>query len=196
MKKFLFLSIFILVNLVLRVYLSINDVPKGDILVHRDWSNILFQQGLSGSYFFEGWTYTPPTQPPLMMSCFYFSEYIYQNRNFFSQLHNTIKLPPSFILLGFQKYGQILTLRLWETLFTYFIALIFFFYFSKKISFLKSLVIFNLIIFSPISLFTNSIWGQNDILPTAFMYLGFLTIFSNFILLSPLFFITGILFKP
>ena len=68
MKKFLFLSIFILVNLVLRIYLSINDVPKGDILVHQNWSQTLFQKGLPGSYFFEGWIYTPTTQPPLMMS--------------------------------------------------------------------------------------------------------------------------------
>lgn len=196
MKKFLFLSIFILVNLVLRIYLSINDVPKGDILVHQNWSQTLFQKGLPGSYFFEGWIYTPPTQPPLMMSGFYLSEYIYQNRNIFSQLHNTIKLPPAFLLLGFQKYGQVLTLRLWETLFTYLIALIFFFYFSKKTSFLKSLLIFSLIIFNPISLFTNSIWGQNDILPTTFMYFSFLTIFSNFILISPILFLIGILFKP
>lgn len=196
MKKFLFLSIFILINLILRIYLSINEIPKGDILVHQEWGKVLFQQGLSGSYFFQGWTYTPPTQPPLMMAGFYLSESIYQNRNLFSQLHNTIKLPPAFLLLGFQKYGQVLTLRLWETLFTYFIALTFFFYFSKKTSFLKSLLIFNLIIFNPISLFTNSIWGQNDILPTAFMYLSFLNIFSNFILLSPIIFLIGILFKP
>lgn len=196
MKKFLFLSIFILINLVFRIFLSINNIPKGDILVHQEWAKILFQQGLPGSYFFEGWTYTPPTQPPLMMSGFYLSEYIYQNRNIFSQLHNTIKIPPAFILLGFQKYGQILTLRLWETFFTYIIASIFFFYFSKKISFTKSLLIFNIIIFNPISLFINSIWGQNDILPTTFMYLSFLGIFSNFVLLSPILFLIGILFKP
>lgn len=196
MKKFFLFIIIILLNLTLRIFFSINTPPQGDIIVHQEWAKVLSSQGLSGSYFLQNWTYTPPTQPPLMMIAFSKSGWIYQNRNILSAIHNLVKFPTASMLLAFQKYGEILSLQIWELLATYLIAFILFFYLSKKTSFKKAFFCFLLIIFNPISLFINSIWGQNDILPTAFMYSSFISIFSNFIFLSPVLFLVGILFKP
>ena len=195
MKKFSLIISIILINLIFRIWISINVIPTGDIIIHQEWANKLSSQGLSGSYFFQNWTYSPPTQPPLMMMAYSYSGWIYQNRNIFSSLHNLIKFPPAFLLLGFQEYGQILSLRLWEMLTTYLIAIILFFYYQKK-SFKKSLLIFLLIIFNPISIFLNSVWGQNDLLPTVFAYIGFIVSFSPFFIFSPAFFLLGVLFKP
>lgn len=196
MKKILFIIFLILLNLTIRISISNSVKPQGDILVHLEWSKILYQKGLPGSYFFQLWTYTPPTQPPLMMVSYYLSQAIFQNRNIFSQIHNLTKIPPAFLLLSFEKYGEILTLRLWELIGTYLIAFIFLFYFLKKNNLSKSLIIFSLIIFNPITIFINSVWGQNDILPNLFMYSSFLLIFSEFIIISPIIFLIGILFKP
>jgi len=196
MKKFFLFSFFIILSLVLRIFISINIIPQGDVLVHQEWGKFLYHDGLAGSYFTQGWTYTPPTQPPLMMMAYSVSHSIYENRNFFSAMHNVIKFPPTFILLGFQKYGEILTLRLWEFLASLITSLVFFFYFSKKTSFKKSFLIFLLILFNPITIFINSVWGQNDLLPTCFLYLSFLLLFSSFNILSPVIFVLGVLFKP
>lgn len=196
MKKFLLFSFFIFISLLLRIIISINIIPQGDVLVHQEWGSFLYHQGLAGSYFSQGWTYTPPTQPPLIMMSYFVSHLIYENRNIFSLLHNYTKIPPAFILIGFQKYGEILTLRLWEFLGTLTIALFLYFNYSKTHSFKKRLLIFLAIIFNPISIFINSVWGQNDILPTSFLYLSFISLFSSFSVLSPAIFTLGVLFKP
>jgi hypothetical protein len=197
MKKKVFLFIFVIVlNLIVRTFFAVSTKPQGDILVHLNWAQTLYQQGLSGSYFSLYWTYTPPTQPPLMMLAYYFSQSIYYNRNILSQFHNLVKFPPSSFLLFFQEYGEILSLRFWELIGTLLIAFIIYFYFSRKIGFKKSFIIFNLIIFNPITIFINSVWGQNDILPTAFMYASFLLLFSESILITPLVFLVGLMFKP
>ncbi len=196
MKKFLLFSFFILLSFTLRVLISINVSPQGDVLVHQEWGSFLYHHGLVESYFSQGWTYSPPTQPPLMMLTYSISHSIYENRNFFSSMHNLFKFPPAFILLGFQEYGEILTLRLWEFIASIASALIFYFHFSKKTSFKKSFLIFLLIIFNPITIFINSVWGQNDLLPTCFLYLSFILIFSPLNILSPIIFTLGVLFKP
>ncbi len=196
MKKFFLFSFFIIFSLILRIFISINIKPQGDVLIHQEWAEVLYHKGLSGSYFSQGWTYTPPTQPPLMMMSYFISHLIYENRNIFSLLHNYTKIPPASILIGFQKYGEILTLRIWEFIACIISGLIIYFHFSKKTSFKKSFIIFLLIIFNPITIFINSVWGQNDLLPTCFLYLSFLLLFSPFNILSPIIFSIGILFKP
>ena len=109
-----------------------------------------------------------------MMLAYSASRSIYENRNIFSAMHNLIKIPPACILLGFQKYGEILTLKIWEFLATFIIALIFYFYFSRKKSSQITLIIFSLILLHPILIFTNAVWGQNDLLATVFVYIVFL----------------------
>ncbi len=183
-------------SLLLRIFLSNVTVPVGDILVHQEWAKSLYQEGTRGSYFREGWTYSPPTQPSLMMLAYSGSRSIYENRNVFSAMHNLLKIPPASVLLGFQKYGQILTLKIWEFLATLIIAFVFYFYFSNQKSSKIGLIIFTLILFHPILIFTNSVWGQNDLIPTMFAYISFLLIFSKYIYYSPIIFFLGVLFKP
>ncbi|HOG37298.1 MAG TPA: hypothetical protein PKZ29_00070 [Candidatus Woesebacteria bacterium] len=196
MKKNILILIFFSLSFISRIYISNLSTPKGDILVHQEWSKVLYHQGLTGSYFFNNWTYTPPTQPSLMMMAYSASRSIYENRNIFSAMHNLIKIPPAFILLGFQQYGQILTLKIWEFLATVIIAFIFYFYYSSKKSPNIGLIIFCLILFHPILFFTNSVWGQNDLLATIFIYIAFLILFTKQKIFSPVVFILGILFKP
>ena len=195
-SKFFLIIVITLISLTIRILISNYSPIKGDILVHQEWAKVLYQQGLSGSYFFSNWTYTPPTQPSFMMLVYSASRSIYENRNIFSAMHNLIKIPPACLLLGFQKYGEILTLKIWEFLATFIIALIFYFYFSKKKSSQIALIIFSLILLHPILIFTNAVWGQNDLLATVFVYIAFLILFTKQKKLSPLVFTLGILFKP
>lgn len=199
MKRLFSLSFLILLSLLLRVYFSTHTPPIGDILVHLDWAKTLNQIPLSSSYFHPIWTYTPPSQPPLMMLAFKQSQYLYQSRNTLSLLHNLTKFPPSSFLLWYQEYGQILNLRLWEFLATVFLAISSYQFFKTKFSSRLALIIFILILFNPVSIFLNSIWGQNDTIPNFFAYTSFYLLLGSSPILQlasfPLF-ITGLLFKP
>lgn len=195
-KTIIILVILSLLSLLFRVHIATNTINTGDILVHHEWSKTLYGQGLKNSYFHPVWTYSPPTQPPLMMTAYKYSRSIYENRNFFSAMHNLTKFPPSKTLLWFQEYGDFLTLRLWEYLATILVAILTYYFIRKKYSFKFSLLAFSLIIFNPITLFLNGVWGQNDILPTLFLYASFLLLYSKYSIFSPVVFTLGLLFKP
>lgn len=181
--------LFSLVAFILRI-IPFEWTKKGDILVHYDWSKTIYTEGFKDIYFYPKWTYSPPTQPPLMMFAFWTSRHIYENRYLLSELHNQIRLPPASFILWFDKYGEFLLLRLWAILADFACAFLVYFVVKKylkndKIAFIAYL----LTIFNPLSILETTLWGQNDILSIFFAYLAFL----NF---SPLLFLVSILFKP
>ncbi len=53
MKKNILILIFFSLSFISRIYISNLSTPKGDILVHQEWSKVLYHQGLTGSYFFN-----------------------------------------------------------------------------------------------------------------------------------------------
>lgn len=197
-KTILILLIITFFAIIIRGYLS-TLINTGDVLVQLEWAKTIYKQKLSNSYFYPIWTYSPPTQPPLMMLSFWFSQHIYENRYLLSEIHNIIRIPPAAFILWFDKFGEFFLIRLWEILSDLVASLIIFKlvsnHFKKK---WLAILAFTVVIFNPITLFETGIWGQNDLFSAVFIYLSFYIIntSSSSFIISPLFFILAILSKP
>jgi len=196
-KSSIILAIILLIGIFLRFYLSpINN--KGDVYVHQDWAKILYQQGIRGSYFFQNWTYSPPTQPPLMMLGFWTSHYLFVHRYVLAKIHNITHFPPADFLIWLDTNGEFLLLKLWSFL-ADIMAGIFIYYFIKKITKKNSisLIATSLYYLNPIILFETALWGQNDTLGMLFSTLAILLVnFSSFLPLTPVLFLIGLMTKP
>ncbi|HWS49343.1 MAG TPA: hypothetical protein VN174_04815 [Candidatus Methanoperedens sp.] len=171
---------------------------KRDLLVHYDWSKIIYKQGLKDIYFKSDWSYSPPTQPPLMMLSFWTSRHLYENRYILSELHNSIHLPPSSFIIWFDEHGEYLLLRLWAIAGDILSAFLIYFIVKKYLKKQKiALTSFIFMLFNPLSLFETTIWGQNDIISTFFVYLAFVFVsHKSAVVFSPLLFLVGLFVKP
>jgi Gpi18-like mannosyltransferase len=178
--------------------IPVNNLINDDILVHLDWSKTIYKRSLNDIYFYPKWMYAPPSQPPLMMLGFWTSRHLYENRYLLSELHNFIKLPPSSLIIWFDKYGEFLLLRLWAILGDFLSAFLIFYILKKHFKNYKiALLGFVYMLFNPLSIFETTIWGQNDIISIFFAYLAFINIDKKKIsIFSPIFFLISILIKP
>ncbi len=198
MKTKIFIFSLFFLGIILRFYLSSIAINRSDILVHFDWSKTIYKTGLMGSYSYPVWTYSPATQPPLMMINFWLSKHFYENRYLLAELHNKIKIPNAGFILWFDKYGENILIRIWAILGDIVCSFFVFWIILKiknnnKLALIGSLIFF----FNPITIFETCIWGQNDIYSSAFILISFLLIFyKKIIFLSPLIFTLGILAKP
>jgi len=195
-KKNLKIFLLLIVAFAFKIFLSqFGNINNGDIAVHLDWSQTMFKYGFGHYYFRSGWSTTPPTQPPLINFLFYISQVIYNKKYVLSQLHNLIKIPPSFFILWFDQYGQYVTLKLWPIL-TDILSGFLIYKFVKKYKNSKiALIASAFFLFNPITIFESSIWGQNDIVATLFATLSFVILKDHFIL-SPILFASSLLIKP
>ncbi|MFZ2153339.1 MAG: hypothetical protein WAV41_04830 [Microgenomates group bacterium] len=196
-KSPIIILVTILFGLLIRVYITpLNQ--QGDIQVHQEWSRIIYQQRPLGSYFFSNWTYTPPTQPPLMLLGFWTSQHIYQNRYLLSQIHNQIHLPPASFIIWFDKNGEWLLLKSWAILGDILSALIVYIL-VKNIThnYLYAYLGIIFVLFNPVSIFESAYWGQNDIVGALFLYLSLYLLLSlRYSYLSLPLFIISVLLKP
>jgi len=188
----LFISAFLL-----RAILS-SKINQGDILVINEWSRNIYEKGLEGSYFREGWIYSSPTQPPLMMMAYWVSRWLYENKYVLSALHNVIRMPPTFVLLWVHENGPFFSVKLWGILADLFAAFIAYKLINKilrkpKIAVWAAI----LVLFNPVAIFESTIWGQTDMFASLFALLSFL-VFNKRLgkLFSPLLFTVGISLKP
>lgn len=174
--KIVVFTLLTLIGIFARI-IPVNNLKNPDILVHLDWSKTLYTQNFENIYFYPKWLYTPPTQPPLMMMGFWISRHIYENRFLLSELHNITRLPPSSVILWFDRYGEFLLLRLWAILGDIASAFLVYFLIKKHLKKFKIAILgFIFMLFNPISLFETTFWGQNDIISILFTYLAFLCI--------------------
>ncbi|MBU1117718.1 hypothetical protein KKD37_02020 [Patescibacteria group bacterium] len=196
-KRIFFIIFVVILAFAIRIY-PIKNTSKGDLLVHYEWSQTIYKEGLENIYFFPTWTYTPPTQPPLMMMGFWTSRHLYENRYLLSELHNQTRLPPSSVILCFDKYGEYLLLRLWAILGDFLSAFFVFFLIKKYLkNFNIALLGLIFMLFNPISLMETSLWGQNDVIGIIFAYISFLLLKNkSWKIFSPLIFLISLLIKP
>jgi Gpi18-like mannosyltransferase len=174
-------------------------VNKGDILVIEEWSRSLYEKGTSGSYFREGWVYSMPTQPPLMMLLYWTSRYFYQQRYLLSQWHNLIRIPPTFVILWVDKNGPLFIVRLWGIIADLFSAVTVYLVVNKLKDKKKAFWAMNFILFNPILIFESSIWGQVDLLSPLLALVAFFFLFSKNKwgrIVSPIIFTLGVFIKP
>lgn len=195
-KKLFTLLLLIIAGVIVRAWLS-TIISKGDLLVFGEWSKSLYEHGVMGSYFREGWIYSFPTQPPLMMLLFWASSWLHERLYFLAALHNLIRFPPAWTILWLKDNFLFFT-KIWAILGDIFGALVLYYLFNHFFHKPKiALLAFIFILFNPVSLFTSGIWGQTGSLSGVLAFLAFLIIYKkNLRLLSPLFFILGILIKP
>ena len=173
-------------------------INKGDILAINEWSQSLFEKGMSGSYFRGGWIYSFPTQPPVMMILYWLSRWLYEHKYWLAITHNLLKLPPAFVLLWIHENGPWFLVRLWGILADCLAGAVIYFLISKltKNAKLAFWAMFFLL-FNPILIFISSIWGQTCLVASLLALLSFLVFYrKNGKLLSPIFFTLGILIKP
>ncbi|MBM3208987.1 hypothetical protein FJZ40_01705 [Candidatus Shapirobacteria bacterium] len=196
-KSFFGVLLLILLGLLVRAFLSPLFV-KGDLLVFKEWSVSLYDEGLAGSYFREGWIYSVPTQPPLMMLMLWISRWLYEHLYLLAQAHNIFRVPPGFVLLWLKENGMIFFLRCWS-----FVAEVgggaLSYLIIKEITRREKYAFFGLafFLFNPVTLFDGSIWGQPDLLSPLLVILSFLVFRKSYgQFLSPIFFSLGLLIKP
>lgn len=196
-SRFLLILILFLIAFLLRAVLT-PIVNKGDVLVINEWSQSLFEKGMSGSYFREGWIYSFPTQPPVMMILYWLSRWLYEHKYFLAITHNILKLPPAFVLLWIHENGPLFFVRLWGILADCLAGAVVYFLIRKltKNAKLAFWAMFFLL-FNPISIFVSSIWGQTCLVASLLALLSFLVFYRKYGKpLSPIFLTLGILIKP
>ena len=155
----------------------------------------MLKYGFDNFYFRTGWLTTPPTQPSLINFLFYFSQAIYDKKYILSQLHNLIKIPPTFFILWFDQYGQYVTLKLWPIVADILSGVLIYKCVKKYKNSQIALIASAFFLFNPLTIFESSIWGQNDVLAALLATYSFVVLKEQYIL-SPLLFASSLLIKP
>ncbi len=171
---------------------------NGDMAVHIDWSRTLYHINLTNSYFYPIWASTPPTQPPIMMSLFWLSQHLYQNRYILAEFHNFSHFPPSAFITWFAQNGEVILIKLWAIVGDLSSGLtIYFLVYAITHRQKVALIALATVIFNPLTIYESAFWGQNDVAAAVFIYLALFAMVSPDvdILTLPLLFI-GILVKP
>jgi len=172
-KPLLILSFLLVLAFLLRAALS-PLINKGDMLVLYEWSRKLYEEGLRGSYFRDGWIYSFPTQSPLMMLLFWVSRWLYEHRYFLALVHNIFRFPPASLITWFAENGEFFFLKFWAILGDILSGLLIY-WLLLKISRKQKLALLGLaaFLFNPISIFISAIWGQNGMLAAFWVLLAF-----------------------
>lgn len=195
---YFFLFLLFLIAFILRAVLS-TKINKGDIQVIEEWSRDLYQKGMVNSYFREGWVYSFPTQPPLMMLLYWFSRWFYEHRFYLSLWHNFFRLPPAFIITWFDKNGSFFMVKIWGIL-ADLISAVLIYNLVKSLTKRTKTAFWSMffILFNPLLVFESAIWGQVDMLGALFGFASFLLFLKRGIgkIISPVIFWIGIMLKP
>ncbi len=194
LKKYYWLEV-ILLGLILRLVLS-TWINIGDILVHADWGKRLVENGFKDAFFKNGWTYSVPTQPPLITGLLAVSRWIYDQRYLLALFHNKFRFPPGRLIFWFDKWGYFWLLRLWAFLGD--LGLLYgTFKFIKK---LKPQISKNQVVLltwlSPIVLMISAVWGQNGFLSSTIGIFGLVLGYQGFLFYGTFLALISILFKP
>ena len=194
-KRKLLIILLLGVGFFFKAYFSV-FVNKGDILAIAEWSKSLYEQGIKGSYFREGWVYSFPTQPPIVMLAYWISAWLYVHRYFLVVLHNWFRIPPATILVWLAK-NPLFFVKLWGILADCLSALVVYLVLKKLKKQTLALWAMIFLLFNPIPFFVSSVWGQIDILGVILAFLAFLLLmFNSLLILSPILLTLGAMIKP
>lgn len=190
------IGIVIFAGLILRLLLvplslNIND----DLLVHEEWGRVFQITGADYFYFFDGWIYSFPTQPPLTSWMFSFAYRLYSNHPLLAELHNQYGLPPGFVVKFFYDYGYYLLLKLPAIIADLGLGMTIYFVIQKIVP-QKAFLALVFYIFNPLTIFLSGLWGQTESLIALFGMLAFISLANRKVAAAlPLYFIS-LYFKP
>lgn len=195
-KEIFLITLLLFAAFFLRAYVSVL-INKGDILAIAEWGKSLYEQGTKDSYFREGWIYTFPTQPPVVMLIYWASFWLYVHRYYLVILHNWIKFPPAAVLIWLAK-NPFFFVKFWGILADCLGGLLIYLILKKLKKPTGALLGMIFWLFNPIPFFISSVWGQIDILGVLLAFLAFsLLVFNSiFLFLSPVLFSLGVMIKP
>lgn len=212
MKNKLPLILLFAAGLIFRLLISSPAAYHVDILSIAGWGRWIGEHSTHGFYENGVWTYSWPTQPPLVNILYGFCWQIYVFiLELFRQLANTIvqyHLAPGHMiwffnfLLWFDKNidpviqfpnGFILIIKLFAIIADILIALLVFKLAQKH--HVKHLYLWpSLYLFSPFSFYISALWGQYDQISYLFLLLSFLLVKNTAV--SPLLIATSLNLKP
>lgn len=213
-QTFSIISIFIvfLLGLILRLVLS-PLAFHDDLIVNAGWGEWIYKNGSRGFYENNTWTYSWPTQPPLISIIYGFNYFIYeQTRDLFVNLSLFIaihRLGAGHLLwwFDFVKWfgtnlyfpthfltGFLISMKFLAILSDLIIAGIVY-VLAKKLG--KMAILFAVIyLFSPFSFYISSLWGQYDQLSFLFLLISFLLLEKKLLILAPVFLLISLNIKP
>lgn len=197
MAKKITIALLIILGLAIRIWL----VPKfvvGDFLSYMDWGKGVWDYGIRNLYFGKiAWEHSGPNYPPLSVLLFAALDWLWQHKYVLAQMHNVIKIPPSFFIIYFYKYGNLLLFKLPVILADLGISIIIYKLVLKLTkSANKAILGMTLYFLNPITIFVSGAWGQTDSLVALFGIISFLLLLRKKIPLAVLTFFIGVNFKP
>jgi Gpi18-like mannosyltransferase len=208
MKKYLLFIALILISLVMRLYLT----DKGwhvDMLSNAGWGEWIYTFGTAKFYENNVWTYSWPTQPPLINTVYAFNKKMFINTlgrlawidfeiKKYSHLQNVPWLSDFVQWYGYGKInteipfqiGYMVTMKFFPIMADLLIGIVIFYVTGKKLAWPL------LYLMSPFSWYLSSLWGQYDQVGFLLILGAFLLIKKNAEFLAPTLAAAAVLIKP
>lgn len=202
-----------LLALALRFFLT----PKGvhvDLISIAGWGQWIFENGPLGFYSNSTWTYSWPTQPPLVSLFYAFSFFIYSQLVWLTAQSGvfiaTFHLIPTKMIWWFDfikwfesasypdtyfKYGLIITIKSFAILADLGIGIVIFLLAKRKDPARAKLYLL-LFLFLPFSWYLSALWGQYDQLGFFLVLLSFILIPTRLFIFTPILFVLSVGIKP
>lgn len=204
--KYVFLGFLCIAGLTLRLFLS-QWGNRGDIEVFAEWGRRFWDLGARDFYFDDRWYFSFPTYPPFSSLIFAAIYWMYEKRYLLAEIHNAIKIIPSSFIIYFSEIvpldpfmtrrGYYLLLKAPSIISDIAISLLIYKLALKVgMDVKKAVISFLLYLFSPVTVFLSSIWGQNDSLVALFGFLSFYLLHNGNISLALPSMMISLLIKP
>lgn len=187
----------LVIGFVVRIIL-VPYFTSGDLLSYAEWGEKFFLLGPKNFYFGETlWRYSPPNYMPLGTLMFGGLYWLFEHKFWLAQLHNFIKIPPSFFIRYFYNHGHILLLKLPSILADLGLGVIVYQLILKFTKNTKTALLgLGFFVLNPITIFLSGAWGQTDSLVSLFGMTAFLLLLSKKQFLSLPFLFLSLYLKP
>lgn len=186
-----------------------------DLISITGWAEWIYKNGAKGLYANNVWTYSWPTQLPLVNLLYGFNIYLYDilesllsATGYFIAMHHlgAGHIPWFFDFVKWFgsglfyadtpfKTGHLVTIKLAGILADLGIALIIF-KVAKRKNINRALLLSSIYLLAPFSWYISALWGQYDQLSTLFLLCSFLLLFKKRLILSPLILFISLQLKP
>ncbi len=185
-KKLLLVFLF---AFILRFFL-IPTAYHGDLNNNISWGDKALEIGFKDYYEAKNWAYSEPNQPPLYILLFSITSFLYKTiHDLTFYLNNNLGLFPSSFVWFWKDWGMIYLVKLPSILSD--VGIAFVIYKIVKKQWIAALWLFN-----PLTFYNSAIWGQTDPIVNLLGLISIYFLLNKHLILTCLFFITGILFKP
>lgn len=211
---FLLVIAILLLGLVFRLaisYLGFND----DVITNAGWGEWIYYHGARGFYENNVWTYSWPTQPPLISLIYGLNYWLYVQLLWFLSYISAVIIKHNIFVEFFSwyinfvkwfdkslyaetpfKYGFLISMKLIAIVSDLLISILVFYISKVKIGVKKALFLAAAFLLVPFTWYTSALWGQYDQLATLLLVISFLLLYKRFFALSSVLFILSVEAKP